>query len=55
MTELARLGADVKEAANDGKTAVMLAAVGVHTATVTELAWLGADVEASKTMARQPS
>ena len=43
VTELAKLGADVKAAANDGQTAIMAAAAGGHTATVTELVGLGAD------------
>ena len=46
MKELAGLGADVKVADNDGRTAVMLAAQGGHTATVKELAWLVGDVAA---------
>ena len=43
VKELHTLGADVKTAANDGRTAVMYAALGGHTATVKELHTLGAD------------
>ena len=46
MTELARLGADVNIAANDGVTPVLKASQNGHTDTVTELARLGANVHA---------
>ena len=41
------LGADVKAADNNGKTAVIYATMGGHTATVTALHSLGADFKAA--------